>query len=176
MNRLLKIMDRVISIILIVLVAFLAVGVSVTIILRYFLGISFSMLEELLTMSFIFITLFGSALAIREKQHISISYLMEKIVGSSRRKKVVATFLIDLSICFVTLVIVIFSIRWINQVGHLLSPNSHFPMKVYYFWVPVTFSLTFFYTVVDFLSLFFVFEKPFEGYLTDDVLPKEADK
>ena len=74
MNKVIQILDKTLSVILIILAAFLAVGVSVTIVLRYFFGISFAALEEFLTMSFIFITLFGSALAIREKQHIAITY------------------------------------------------------------------------------------------------------
>ena len=88
MNKAIKILDRIISTILIVLVAFLAVGVTVTIVLRYFFGISFAALEEFLTMSFIFITLFGSAIAVREKQHISIAFLADKIVGKSRTRKI----------------------------------------------------------------------------------------
>ena len=131
MNTILKYLDKAMSFILIVLVAFLAIGVSVTVVLRYFFGLSFSTLEELLTMAFIFTTLFGSALAIREKQHISISYLADKIVGKSKKKKIISAFLVDLSILFVSIVMIYFSILWISQVGHLLSPNSHLPMSVY---------------------------------------------
>ena len=42
MNKAIKILDRTLSVILIILAAFLAAGVSVTIVLRYFFGISFS--------------------------------------------------------------------------------------------------------------------------------------
>ena len=101
MNKTLKILDKIISTILILLVAFLAVGVTVTIVLRYFFGISFAALEDFLTMSFIFTTLFGSALAIRERQHISISFLADRIAGKSRAGKVISTILIDASILFV---------------------------------------------------------------------------
>ena len=96
MNTILKYLDKAMSFILIVLVAFLAIGVSVTVVLRYFFGLSFSTLEELLTMAFIFTTLFGSALAIREKQHISISYLADKIVGKSKKKNIISSFLVEL--------------------------------------------------------------------------------
>ena len=144
MNTILKYLDKAMSFILIVLVAFLAIGVSVTVVLRYFFGLSFSTLEELLTMAFIFTTLFGSALAIREKQHISISYLADKIVGKSKKKKIISVLLVDISILFVSIVMIYFSISWIGQVGHLLSPNSHLPMSVYYIFVPITFFITVF--------------------------------
>ena len=81
MNTILKYLDKAMSFILIVLVAFLAIGVSVTVVLRYFFGLSFSTLEELLTMAFIFTTLFGSALAIREKQHMEKVLIMGKTSG-----------------------------------------------------------------------------------------------
>ncbi len=173
MNKAIKILDKVISAILIILVAFLAVGVTVTIVLRYFFGISFAALEEFLTMSFIFITLFGSALAVRERQHIAIGFLAEKIVGSSPLRKKISSILIDVSILFVCVFMVIYSCRWISQVGHLLSQNSHLPMSVYYIFVPVTFILTAVYTLLDILGLFVHIDNPEGGYSTDDVLPEE---
>ncbi len=173
MNKAIKILDKVISFILILLVAFLAVGVSVTIVLRYFFGISFAALEEFLTMSFIFITLFGSALAIREKQHISISFLADKIVGNSRPRRIISTLLIDASIIYVSAFMVIYSCRWIAQVGHLLSQNSHLPMKVFYIFMPITFALTIVYTIVDILGLFIKIDEPEGGYSTDDKLPED---
>ena len=173
MNKAIKVLDRIISIILIVLAAFLAVGVTVTVVLRYFFGISFAALEEFLTMSFIFITLFGSAIAIREKQHISILMLADTINGSSRVRKTVSTLLIDLSILFVCAFMVYYSSRWISQVGHLLSQNSHLPMGVFYVFVPITFGLTIIYVIVDILGLFMKIEPPESGYSTDDKLPEE---
>ena len=173
MNKAIKILDRIISTILIALVAFLAVGVTVTIVLRYFFGISFAALEEFLTMSFIFITLFGSAIAVREKQHISIAFLADKIVGKSRTKKIVSTILVDASILFVSVVMVIYSSRWIAQVGHRLSQNSHLPMWVFYIFVPITFCLTIIYTIIDILGLFVKIDDPDGGYSTDDQLPEE---
>ena len=173
LNKTIRILDKIISWILIALVAFLAVGVTVTIVLRYFFGISFAALEEFLTMSFIFITLFGSAIAVREKQHISISFLADKIAGKNRTGKIVMTLLVDLSILFVSAIMVIYSSRWIAQVGHLLSQNSHLPMKVFYIFVPITFCLTIVYVIVDILGLFIRIDEPDGGYSTDDQLPEE---
>ncbi len=173
MNKAIKVMDRVISTILIILVAFLAVGVAVTIVLRYFFGISFAALEEFLTMSFIFITLFGSALSIREHQHIAIGFLAEKIAGENPVRKKISNILIDASILFVCAFMVFYSIRWISQVGHLLSQNSHLPMGVYYIFVPVTFILTAVYTLIDILGLFVKIDPSEGGYTTDDKLPEE---
>ncbi len=173
MNKLLKIMDKTISFILIALVGFLAVGVAITIVLRYFFGLSFSTLEEFLTMAFIFTTLFGSALAIRERQHISIAFLADKIAGESRIKKTISVVLVDLSIIFVSAVMVYYSCKWIGQVGSFVSPNSHLPMAAYYIFVPITFALTIFYAIVDILSRFVNIEDSDSGYTTDDVLPED---
>ncbi len=173
MNKALKVLDKIISIILIVLVAFLALGVTVTIVLRYFFGLSFAALEEFLTMSFIFITLFGSALAIREKQHISISFLVEKLVKDKPVLQKISTILIDASIIAVCWIMVDYSCRWIGKVGDVLSQNSHLPMKVYYIFMPITFGLTILYAVVDILGLFVKVDAPDGGYATDDKLPEE---
>lgn len=173
MNKALKILDKTISIILILLVAFLAVGVTVTIVMRYFFGISFAALEEFLTMSFIFITLFGSALAIREKQHISISFLVDRIVRNKPTLKKISTILIDASILYVCWFMIDYSCRWIGKVGDLLSQNSHLPMKVYYIFIPITFILTVLYVIVDILGLFVKIDDPDSGYATDDKLPEE---
>ncbi len=176
MNKLLKILDGIVSFILIVLVGFLAVGVAITIVLRYFFGLSFSTLEEFLTMAFIFTTLFGSALAIRERQHISIAFLADRLAGDSRIRKTISVILVDASIIFVSAVMVYYSCRWIGQVGSFVSPNSHLPMAVYYIFVPITFALTIFYAIVDILSRFFSIEDSKSGYTTDDVLPEEEEK
>ncbi len=173
MNKALKILDKTISIILMLLVAFLAVGVTVTIVMRYFFGISFAALEEFLTMSFIFITLFGSALAIREKQHISISFLVDRIVRNRPTLQKISTILIDASILYVCWFMIDYSCRWIGKVGDLLSQNSHLPMKVYYIFIPITFILTVLYVIVDILGLFVKIDAPDSGYATDDKLPEE---
>lgn len=173
MNTIIKALDKVLSVILIVLVGFLAVGISVTVVLRYFFGLSFAMLEEFLTMSFIFTTLFGSALGIRERQHISIGFLADKIVGDSAARRKVSTILIDAVIIFVCAVMFISACKWIGEVGDLLSANSHLPMKVYYITVPVSLALTIFYSVVDILGLFVKIENADGGYSTDDKLPED---
>lgn len=174
MNKAIKILDKVVSWILVALVAFLAVGVSATVVLRYFFGLSFAMLEEFLTMSFVIITLFGSALAIREKQHISIAFLADKVVGASKVRRIISTLLIDGSILFVCGMMFHYSCKWIQQAGHLLSQNSHLPMSVYYVFMPITLALTMVYTVIDILGLFVKIEEPDGGYSTDDELPEES--
>lgn len=175
MNSFLKVLDKIISWILIALVAFLAIGITVTIVLRYFFGISFSTLEEFLTMSFIFTTLFGSALAIREHQHISISFLSDSFAAKSKTRKIVSTILIDVSIIFVSVMMTIYSIQWIMAVGGLLSPNSHLPMGTYYVFFPITFVLTAIYTLFDIIGLFVPITEADSGYFTDDVLPGEEN-
>jgi len=173
MNKAIKILDKIISAILVILVAFLALGVTFTIVMRYFFGISYAALEEFLTMSFIFITLFGSALAIREKQHISITLLMDKLVGENKALKKISTILVDASIIYVCSFMLVYSCKWIAKVGHLLSQNSHLPMKVFYIFMPITFGLTILYTIVDILGLFVKVDAPDGGYSTDDKLPEE---
>ncbi len=173
MNKAIKILDKTVSVILIMLTAFLAVGVSVTIVLRYFFGISFASLEEFLTMAFIFITLFGSAISVREKQHIAITFVADKIIGESEGRRKVFTIIVDVAIIVCCAVLFVYSCRWISQVGHLVSQNSHLPMKVFYIFMPITFALTIIYEIVDIMGLYMHIDPPDGGYSTDDKLPEE---
>ena len=66
-----------------------------------------------------------------------------------------------------------YSCRWIAQVGHLLSQNSHLPMKVFYVFMPITFCLTIIYCIIDILGLYLPIDPADEGYSTDDKLPGE---
>ncbi|MCR5731469.1 MAG: TRAP transporter small permease [Sphaerochaetaceae bacterium] len=175
MNKIIKACDKVVSLILIVLVGFLAAGVMTTVVLRYFFGLSFSSLEEFLTMAFIFTTLFGSAISIRERQHIAISYFADKFIARTEKGRKIAVILVDLSILFVCLIMLIYSVRWIGQVGHLKSQNSHLPMSVYYIFMPITFAITIFYLVVDILGLYMPIDEPDSGYSTDDKLPEDEE-
>jgi TRAP-type C4-dicarboxylate transport system, small permease component len=172
MNKLLKIMDKILSVVLSALIAFLAIGVISTVFLRYFFGFSSGAFEEYLTMSFVITCFIGSALSVREKQHISISYFVDKLTG---RRKTVSEIVVMVAIIVVSSVVLIYSIRWIMAVGSTISPVSGVKKGFYYIVVPFSSVLTIFYCVIDILGHFINIEPAVSGYFGDDRLPENEE-
>ncbi len=170
MNKTIKVVDKIISFILSTLVAILAIGIILTVFLRYIFGISYSSFEEFLTISFAAIVFMGSALSIREKQHIQISYFKDSL---SKKKQEILDITIMAFIIFVSVVIINYSIKWISMVGSIVSPSSGIPMGVYYSLVPISFFFTIFYCVVDILSHFIKINPANCGYFDDATIPED---
>lgn len=171
MNKILKVIDTILSFTISALVAILAIGIILSVFLRYAFGISFSSVEELLTIAFAAIIFLGSALCIREKQHIGISIFKDSLTPN--RKKIVNIFIM-LFIIFVSSVLVKYSLKWINVVGSTVSPASGIRTGVFYAMVPVSFCLTIFYCIVDILNNFIDVEPANAGYFDDAKLPEET--
>jgi TRAP-type C4-dicarboxylate transport system permease small subunit len=171
MDTFLKRLDKVISVILSCFVAFIALGVIATVVMRYFFGLSFGAFEEFLTMAFVMMVFLGSALCIREKQHISISFFADKL---SPKRKLISDIVIMAGIIIVNLVVLVYSIKWIMAVGSSVSPASGVMKGVYYTIVPISAALTIFYCVIDILGHFIPIAPSDAGYFNDDELSEEA--
>ena len=88
MKQLISGIDKFLSIFGITLNAILVSGVIISVFLRYFFSIAFVESEELLTMVFVATTFFGSALGLREGEHIAITNFVDN--ASSRARRVFA--------------------------------------------------------------------------------------
>lgn len=168
MNKVLKIIDKIISFLLSTLVAILAIGIISTVFLRYIFGISYNSFEEFLTICFAAIIFLGSALAIRENQHIQISFFKDTF---SQKKQKIIEIIIMVIIIIISVFIINFSIKWISMVGSTVSPASGIPMGIYYLIVPISFSLTIFYCLIDIASKFINIETAKTGYFDDSEIP-----
>jgi len=173
MRKLLLGLDKTISVILSILVAYLAIGVLLTVFLRYLFGISYGWFEESLTTGFIFITFLGAALSVREHQHIAITYFLDRSTG---RKHLILQVLVELIIIVVSLVITIYSIKWIRAVGNTISPASGVMKGVYYSMVTISSLLTILYCILEIVGYFIPIPPCEMGYQNDGVLPEEEQK
>ena len=171
MNKFLKVLDKILSVILIALVAFIAIGVSGTVVARYFFGYSSTAFEEFLTVAFVLIVFFGAALSIREKQHISITYLIDK----SKKHRAVFDIIDYVIIALINVALCYYSIVWISKIGHTISPASGLKMGYYYIAVPITSAIAVFYCIIEILQHFIKIDDADKGYLTDDVLPGDEE-
>lgn len=172
MNKFLKLFDKTLSVISIVMVGLLAVGVILTVFLRYFFSISYGWVEEFLTMLFVSINFLCTAVCIREKQHISISFFTEKFAGV---KKTISDIFIQVCIIAVSVFLCIYSCRWIGSVGSTVSPSSGIPFGIFYSIVPISSVISVFYCFVNILSHFVHIEEAETGYFNEDVLPQEIN-
>ncbi len=170
MDKILRMTDKVLSFVLSALVAVLAIGIILTVLLRYLFGLSFSSVEELLTIAFAAIIFLGSALCIREKHHIGISIFKDSL---SEKKRKIVDILIMVIIIFVSSVIIQYSIKWISVVGTTVSPASGIKTGFFYAVVPISFCLTILYCVVDILNNFIDIKPAQTGYTDDSELPEE---
>jgi len=172
-NALIRLFDKAIAVFLGVLVGGLALGVIASVFLRYLFNISFAWAEELMTMLFIATTFFGAALGLRESEHIAIALPAGK--NSARLHKILRI-LSMIVIVAVSAFVFKYSRIWIERVGQIPSPATGINSGVFYAMVPVSFSITIFYAILQIASEFVGIEPPvtkskFEG----DVEPVAAE-
>lgn len=173
MNKLIRVVDTVLSTLGKILVGVLASGVIVSVILRYVFSIAFVWSEELLTMVFVATTLFGAALGLREQEHIAITYFVDK--AGSRISKTCAI-LMYVVVIVVSIFVCFYSLRMIDKVGNVPSPATGIERGFYYSMIPITFGITIFYGIVGILGQFIHIDAPLKGYKDDLDLLHDAKR
>ena len=171
MNKFILGLDNVLSILGKALVAILASGVIISVILRYVFSIAFVSSEELLTMVFVATTFFGAALGLREGEHIAVNNFTAMM---GERMKRVCAILVEVFIIIVSVVMIIYSMRMIQKVGGVISPATGIARGYYYILMPISFVITIFYAVVNILKLYMHIDDPIKGYKDDFELDMEV--
>ncbi|HKL60600.1 MAG TPA: TRAP transporter small permease [Sphaerochaeta sp.] len=171
MNKFILGLDNVLSILGKALVAILASGVIISVILRYVFSIAFVSSEELLTMVFVSTTFFGAALGLREDEHIAVNNFTA-MMGDKLRK--LCNVLSEVFIIIVSVVMIIYSIRMIQKVGGVVSPATGIARGYYYSLMPISFVFTIFYAIVNILKLYMHIDEPVKGYKEDFELGMEV--
>ncbi len=165
MNKILKILDRVLSVWLIFLMGTMTISIILSVILRYVFNITFVKAEEAITMVFVATTFYGAALGIRESDHISITYFRDK-AGPSIGK--IMDILVNLIIIIVMAFLLKNSLLWIRKVGSIPTPGMQIPAKYFYVMFPVSSILSMLYSAVNIFSIFFNVVTPEYGYERED--------
>lgn len=130
--------DKLFELMNVLLMGFLAVAVIVTVTLRYVFNISFIWAEEAILFTFIATTYFGSIICVKEDEHISIDYFIQK--SSPAVEKILRTIIFIVSV--VTLLSMSYlSLGWIDKVGSTLSSGLKVHYKYIYAWMPITFTI-----------------------------------
>jgi TRAP-type C4-dicarboxylate transport system permease small subunit len=171
MNKFILGVDKTLSILGKALVAVLASGVIISVILRYVFSIAFVSSEELLTMVFVATTFFGAALGLRENEHIAVNNFTAMMSDKLKR---LCSILAEVFIIIVSAVMIYYSIRMMQKVGRVPSPATGIARGFYYSMMPISFVITIFYAVVKILKLYMHIDEPVKGYKDDFELDMEV--
>lgn len=113
----------------------LTILVIISVFLRYLFSISFVWYEELISMMFLAVSIFGMVIALRDKENISISYFLKKL---PKALQVVVGILISIIIIFTEYMVFKYSLQWIEATGDVLTSGLRVPYKTFYYMLPVT--------------------------------------
>jgi len=135
----------------------LAIAVILSVFLRYVLGITFVWAEEVITMLFIATTFFGAALAVRENEHIGIEFLTTLL--PRRGQKILSAFGHIVTIA-VTSILFLYSLKWIDKAGDLVTPGLRVPERYFYYMLPMGSVLIVYYSLIKLFVLIFGTKHP----------------
>jgi TRAP-type C4-dicarboxylate transport system permease small subunit len=149
-GKLFKRIDRLIDLWCILLMSAMTITVILSVFCRYVLSIAYVWSEELITMLFIGASFFGCVLAVKERAHIVVDILLEKLPRRARR---VADIMISLLNVFVQTVLIDASVAWIDAAGSSLTPGMRLPAYLFYSFLPITSALIILYEIVGIKDL-----------------------
>jgi TRAP-type C4-dicarboxylate transport system permease small subunit len=148
MEKITNIITRILSIVLIILMAVMVLDVSWQVITRFILQDPSSLTEEFAGFLLIWIGLLGSSYALYTKAHLGIDIITSKLTGF--RKGFTQIMIHVIVILFALFVLVIGGIRLVNITLTLnqISPALGIPMGYVYVVLPLTGLLMIYYSLI----------------------------
>ena len=152
MEKLTNIITKILSIILIILMAVMVIDVSWQVFTRFILQDPSSFTEELAGFLLIWIGLLGSSYALYTKAHLGIDIITSKLSGF--RKLFSQLMIHAVVILFAFFVLVVGGIRLVNITLTLeqISPALGIPMGYVYLVLPLTGILMIYYSIVSIIQ------------------------
>ncbi len=108
--------------------------VVVQVILNSVFNSSITGANEIITKLFVYVTAIGAAVAVGRGEHIAITVVLDQM--SPLRKRVLRSLNLIL-VALLNVVVVAYSVHWINITGHFLMPTTQLPRVVAQLAVPV---------------------------------------
>lgn len=123
---------------------FLAGSVIFTVIMRYFFGITFIFLEELITLVFASIAFWCVGICALENDHVVVDFLYNKIPPKIKRYIDIFNMLLVIS---VVVIIDWYSLGWIKAAGKTLSVGMRVKYVYIYGAMPVGLTVSLFFLI-----------------------------
>jgi TRAP-type C4-dicarboxylate transport system permease small subunit len=116
----------------------MATLVVISVILRYVFNITYVWSEELIIYLFVATTYVGSVICVKDKEHIDIPFIRERVPES-------VGMIMDVVVCLINIVVQIslayLSFTWIEKTGSSLTSGMYIPLYIVYSIFPVCFIL-----------------------------------
>ena len=140
-----KRIDRLADGLLAAISAALTVIVLAAVFCRYVMNDSLSWSDEVVRYLFVWFTLFGAALALREREHIRVEYFVEKLSGPLRR-------VIDIAmlagVCLLQAAWVVSGFLWVWSTRGSYTSALQWPLNLFFYAaLPCTAALGVWYTL-----------------------------
>ncbi|MBN2546903.1 MAG: TRAP transporter small permease [Spirochaetes bacterium] len=100
--------------------------------------------NEAMEFLFIYTTAIGASVSLAKKNHIKITYFVDKLPDLP---KIIVNIFSLLSIIFINFIMIMYSISWIKMVGYFESPVLRLPNKFIQISVPIGCSLVILYCI-----------------------------
>ena len=106
--------------------------------------------NEIITKLFVYLTAIGSAVAVDRNEHIAITVTTERMPPQTRR---LARGLNLSLVAILNLVVIVYSVHWIDVTGHYLMPTTQLPRILAQLSVPIGSALAVLFCVARLLTL-----------------------
>lgn len=130
-----KILDSLLDLLCILLAGSMTILVIVTVILRYVFGMTAVWSEELVTILFIGSSFFGTALAARNDEHITVDFIYALLSPSG---KLILRSFISAIVIAVQVIVFLAALTWIQVAGGTPSPGLEIPFAYLYGMLPAS--------------------------------------
>ncbi|MDI2587604.1 TRAP transporter small permease [Psychrobacillus sp. NEAU-3TGS] len=164
MGKVKKIMDKVLSAACAALLSFMTLLATYQVISRYVFSSPSTMSEDLLSYSFVWVSLLGTALVFGQKDHMSLSIFSDRLVGVN---KFVLSIFTELLIMFIAIIVFLFGGTQVVGVGAIqISPTLNISMDWIYIVLPISGVFIIIYNCINIIQLIQQFnESKKEGIL-----------
>ncbi|GGA20382.1 TRAP transporter small permease [Psychrobacillus lasiicapitis] len=164
MGKVKRIMDKVLSAACAALLSFMTLLATYQVISRYVFSSPSTMSEDLLSYSFVWVSLLGTALVFGQKDHMNLSILSDRLVGVN---KFVLSIFTELLIMFIAIIVFLFGGTQVVGVGAIqISPTLNISMDWIYIVLPISGVLIVIYNCINIIQLIQQFnESKKEGIL-----------
>lgn len=151
MERIIKLLNRVLETVCIFIFAFIVIVGTYQIVTRYVFNSPSTTSEELLTYSFTWLALLSAALVFGKREHMAMSFLYDKFSDNSRKVISIVNELFVL--IFAAIVLIYGGISITRLTATQVTASLGIPMSYVYVVVPLSGFITAFYSIVNIIRL-----------------------
>ncbi len=144
LEQIVNVIVQIIKWILILGMIFFSALTFYQVIMRYVFNNAPSWSEELIRYSFVWVSLVGGALGIKEGSHFGIDFIMKALPETPRK---VVEIIVNLAIVGFGVFLYIYGSKMVHITAKQFSPAMRLPMKYVYLALPVTAVLIIFFTL-----------------------------